>query len=242
MPHSTKPKKARTRLSGLLPDKGRLTLAASNLLLTMGNACCGSSEERPKTGTLLSIPDSSNDSDFRDSNQAASNHGHSASSAPSWTASEESTNSKIATPTPTPQHELERLKAVREEQTRLEWIVQSAGRKMVAVRSTRGGTAYYDQGFAAALAQHLEQTTQFADSVPITLPPASSTSSVYARLSAPAGDGIMAVGGTGDGTSSSDGARSVGFFDHAAEQYVESVLVKKEQLFAGTAPMVENLL
>jgi hypothetical protein len=46
--------------------------------------------------------------------------------------------------------------ALREEQARLEMIVQSTGRGMVSIRSTRGNTGYYDQGFAAALWQHLE--------------------------------------------------------------------------------------
>jgi hypothetical protein len=54
---------------------------------------------------------------------------------------------------------------LRQEQARLEMIVQAAGRGMVAVRSTRGSNAYYDQGFAAALGQHLEQTTTFPQHV-----------------------------------------------------------------------------
>jgi len=63
------------------------------------------------------------------------------------------------------------LQAVREEQNRLDLIVQMAGRGMVSVRSTRGSTGYYDQGFAAALGQHLEQTMTFPDELPIRLPP-----------------------------------------------------------------------
>jgi hypothetical protein len=74
----------------------------------------------------------------------------------------------------------ERLKALREEQTRLDLIVSAAGRGMIAVRSTRGSTGYYDQGFAAALAQHLEQTTQFPNELPIRLPPPPSAASASA--------------------------------------------------------------
>jgi hypothetical protein len=77
----------------------------------------------------------------------------------------------------------ERLKALREEQTRLDLIVSAAGRGMVAVRSTRGSTGYYDQGFAAALAQHLEQTTQFPNQLPIRLPPPPSAASALASTS-----------------------------------------------------------
>lgn len=50
------------------------------------------------------------------------------------------------------------------------WIVNGAARGMVAVRSTRGSTGYYDQGFAGLLAQHLEQTTSFPDQLPLILP------------------------------------------------------------------------
>ncbi|KAI2499888.1 hypothetical protein MHU86_14626 [Fragilaria crotonensis] len=45
-----------------------------------------------------------------------------------------------------------------EEAARLELIVSNAGRDMVPVRSTRGATYYHDQGFAAALLAHLQQT------------------------------------------------------------------------------------
>ena len=62
-------------------------------------------------------------------------------------------------------------KQQRDEQNRLDAIVQMAGRGMVSVRSTRGSTGYYDQGFAAALGQHLERTTTFVDQLPIRLPP-----------------------------------------------------------------------
>mmetsp|Transcript_2796 Transcript_2796/g.6245 ORF Transcript_2796/g.6245 Transcript_2796/m.6245 type:complete len:264 (+) Transcript_2796:242-1033(+) len=52
------------------------------------------------------------------------------------------------------------------------WIVNGAARGMVAVRSTRGSTGYYDQGFAGLLAQHLEQTTSFPERLPLVLPEA----------------------------------------------------------------------
>lgn len=45
-----------------------------------------------------------------------------------------------------------------EEAARLELIVSNAARAMVSVRSTRGATYYHDQGFAAALCAHLQQT------------------------------------------------------------------------------------
>lgn len=89
----------------------------------------------------------------------------------------------------------ERLKAEREEQARLDLIVSTAGRGMVSVRSTRGSTMYYDQGFAAALALHLEQTTQFPNELPIRLPPPpSSTSAPKSALSSAVGT----TGGSGD--------------------------------------------
>jgi hypothetical protein len=45
-----------------------------------------------------------------------------------------------------------------EEDARLALVVAAAGRDMVSVRSTRGANYYHDQGFAAALSQHLQQT------------------------------------------------------------------------------------
>ena len=69
----------------------------------------------------------------------------------------------------TSKEDAEKLKKLQEEQARLEMIVSTAGRGMVVVRSTRGSTGYYDQGFAAALAQHLEQTTEFPEQLEVRL-------------------------------------------------------------------------
>lgn len=195
----------------------------------------------------------------------------------------------------------ERLKKMREEQARLELIVQNAGRGMVAVRSTRGSTGYYDQGFAAALAQHLEQTTKFPDHLPVRLPPppdkstslsskadenknttntsstaspslssiknsnnttnndggaessnaasssnatalsSASPNSVYSRLSQPQWEGI-ALGNKGSGLAGCAGENPNTYMDHVAVSYLDSVVPKKERLFAGVGPMVENLL
>jgi len=69
------------------------------------------------------------------------------------------------------------VKAEEEQRKRKElWIVNGAARGMVAVRSTRGSTGYYDQGFAGLLAQHLEQTTSFPNRLPLVLPPPPSSS------------------------------------------------------------------
>mmetsp|Transcript_29986 Transcript_29986/g.72754 ORF Transcript_29986/g.72754 Transcript_29986/m.72754 type:complete len:334 (+) Transcript_29986:325-1326(+) len=85
---------------------------------------------------------------------------------------------------PTPE-EKRRLIEQRKEQQRLDIIVQTAGRGMVPVRSTRGSNGYYDQGFAAALRQHLEQTTTFEPNLPIILPPPSKYYTTSASLSSP---------------------------------------------------------
>jgi hypothetical protein len=87
---------------------------------------------------------------------------------------------------------------LRQEQARLEIIVQAAGRGMVAVRSTRGSNAYYDQGFAAALGQHLEQTTTFPQHVVSRqLPPFESSSSINSSSSS--NMTTTSSGGTGSG-------------------------------------------
>jgi hypothetical protein len=144
-------------------------------------------------------------------------------------------------------------KAQREEQNRLELIVQMAGRGMVSVRSTRGSTGYYDQGFAAALGQHLEQTTKFPDTLPIRLPPtqkaassstsgSSSDTTVFARLSQPQWEHI-ALGKKGTGLAGCDGENPNTYMDHVAVSFLDSVLPKKERVFhGGVGPMVENLL
>jgi hypothetical protein len=111
------------------------------------------------------------------------------------------------------------------EQARCTMIVQKTGRAMVSVRSTRGSTVYYDQGFAAALSQHLEQTTQFANHVPARLPPSptrteatttgaagTSTSGptspteniVYSILSRPEWDGIYLSAASASTTMTTD--------------------------------------
>lgn len=140
----------------------------------------------------------------------------------------------------------------REEQNRLEVVVQMAGRGMVSVRSTRGSTGYYDQGFAAALGQHLEQTTTFADQLPIRLPPqqpkqsskslSSSTSTVVQRLSQPQWENI-AMGNKGTGLAGCGGENPNTYMDHVAVSLLDSVVPKKERIFhGGVGPMVENLL
>ena len=112
----------------------------------------------------------------------------------------------------------ERERAIRDEQDRLERIVLSAGRDMVAIRSTRGGSYYNDQGFAAALAQYLEKTMESV-AVDKRLPK-SQGESLYSILSRPIET----------------------FPDAEAESFLSSALPAKEQLFAGCKPIVENLL
>jgi len=136
--------------------------------------------------------------------------------------------------------EAERLKLMREEQARLDLIVSAAGRGMVAVRSTRGSTGYYDQGFAAALAQHLEETTQFPDRLPVHLPLVNRTTSVYERLSQPQWEAIAL--GNSTGLAGCAGENPIRYMDNIAESLLDSVVPAKQQLFAAASPMVENLL
>ena len=117
----------------------------------------------------------------------------------------------------------ERIKKLREEQARLDMIVTTAGRGMVSVRSTRGSTGYYDQGFAAALAQHLEQTTTFPETLPIELPSPSTTDSLYNRL-------------TQESTVNNPPIDSV------AESLLDTIIPGKQHLFARAHPIVENLM
>jgi hypothetical protein len=105
-----------------------------------------------------------------------------------------------------------------EEAARLELLVSTAGRDMVSVRSTRGATYYHDQGFAAALFSHLQQTLPQNKLKP-KLPAA--TDHVVAVLSRP----IPA---------------------HPEDRRWESLLTQtsgsKEQIFAKCPQIVESLL
>jgi hypothetical protein len=179
------------------------------------------------------------------------------------------------------------------EQARCTLIVQQTGRSMVSVRSTRGSTVYYDQGFAAALSQHLEQMTQFASHVAARLPPAPTRSSsidsshmdgkkgnagptsnsateniVYSILSRPEWDGIYlsaASATTANTTTTTTTATDapyrnvvamdngkevvaanepnpIKYLDQVCEQFLDSVIPKKERLFASAPPILETLL
>jgi hypothetical protein len=145
----------------------------------------------------------------------------------------------------------EQLRVVKQEQARLEWIVQATGRRMLGVRSNRGSQGYYvDQGFAAALYQHLEQTTPLPSHLPSALsassaasaspPPGSSSAAnadLYRRLTAPTWESIrLRSDGYGGG-----GKDPEEYLDHVAETFLDEVVPKKS-LFAGAEPLVENLI
>jgi hypothetical protein len=228
----------------------------------MGNFCSGGKEESKKAAAFQTADDS--DAVFAAAD-ASSYHG-----ANGLDGLDNSVNglvgvSSSAVPQP-PDAPLQKkpgeaqLKAMREEQNRLDLVVQAAGRGMVSVRSTRGSTGYYDQGFAAALGQHLEQTTKFPDQLPIRLPPVSSSdaarihgnnssdpsspkhTTVFQRLSQPQWENI-ALGKRGTGLAGCDGENPNTYMDHVAVSFLDSVVPKKERIFhGGVGPMVENLL
>jgi hypothetical protein len=186
----------------------------------MGNICSGNKPEVKKSAAF----ESANDEDVERIPTIHDDH-------PS--------QQQPASPPPEDAATGERLKAMRDEQARLDLIVSTAGRGMVAVRSTRGSTGYYDQGFAAALAQHLEQTTQFPDQLELRLPPPSSEG-VYKRLGEPQWQGISL--GTKGGLAGCAGENPNTYMDHVAESLLDTVVPAKQQLFAGVNPMIENLL
>jgi hypothetical protein len=196
----------------------------------MGQVCSGEKPEARKAGGL-DVPDEGGLDHFSTEEHAPQHQQQ--HQQPQHSTVDEPTSSK---------EDAERLKELREEQARLDLIVSAAGRGMVAVRSTRGSTGYYDQGFAAALAQHLEQTTQFPNQLEVRLPPPSSSSilSLYERLSQPQWEGIAL--GPGGGLAGCAGENPIRYMDNVAESLLDSVVPAKQQLFAGSSPMVENLL
>jgi hypothetical protein len=223
----------------------------------MGNICCGGAEHK-KVGAFQGddIDDQDRPYDSHHSLNTANSYPTTTANAPPTSVSDmnmnnnnsgTNSNSSLSNLQGTTisaaeqAKENERLQALREEQARLELIVQATGRGMVAVRSTRGSTGYYDQGFAAALAQHLEQTTQFPATLPVSLPPAHPTDSIYARLAQPQWEGI-ALGTKGGGLAGCAGENPNTYMNHVAESYLDATIPKKERLFRGIGPIVENLL
>jgi hypothetical protein len=90
------------------------------------------------------------------------------------------------------------------------------------VRSTRANPGYYDQGFAAALAQHLQERIGSSSALPNTLPIPQKDLDVYATLnSAPHVYPNM---------------------DHVAQTFLQSMIPTSDHLFNQVGPMVENLL
>jgi hypothetical protein len=191
----------------------------------MGNVCCGNDESKKAPAlddlhtdheSLLSI------NQFGLGNSNGQEQAHS-------TANSSALQAASVHLSPGQQkQENERQQALQMEQARLEIIVQAAGRSMVS--TSKGNLPYYnDQGFASALAQHLEQTTSFPAHVNTPLPAYPKEEAVYARLSQGADQRSYPI-------------MDERMLDQAAESYLDSALVTKERLFAGVEPMVENLL
>jgi hypothetical protein len=250
----------------------------------MGNVCCGGGDERPKpsavvpgaadAGTITTLMDATTAATVAGSTEAAA-VGSSPLSPPgtsgTGTTDEHNLDDEKGQARRKDQQQQE------EEQARLlekgHLLVQQAARAMVAVRSTRADRQYYrydDQGFAAALGQHLEQTTQFTvpppvlprappplpGAVPLSLDGHGSSSNnhnntatpttVYARLGQPPWTDLL----LGPSSSSSSDAGLAGcagehpetYLDRVAESFLEQVVPQKERLFAKVEPIVESLL
>ncbi len=207
----------------------------------MGQVCSGAKEEPPKGG-LLDVPTQSEIDEL--ANQ------------------QESPEEKTETPEAETEDKTAANAALQDLERRKRrelWIVNGAARGMVAVRSTRGSTGYYDQGFAGLLAQHLEQTTSFPDQLPLVLPnnaPLQKTekekkSPLYERLARPSFDGMeLMVDDAHSALRGREASAAVSgdphkLMDALAESLLDgpyTVLPAKQQLFAGVRPMVENLL
>lgn len=186
----------------------------------MGQVCSGTKSEANKQSAFQATNE---DADLLDYTATASLHNESSQrqQAEAFEPSAELQEQQMMKRTNS--EEGERLKALREEQARLDMIVTAAGRGMVAVRSTRGSTGYYDQGFAAALAQHLEQTTTFPETLQLELPKPSTAESLYNRLS-------------------QEPATANPPIDNVAETLLDTIIPGKQHLFARVHPIVETLL
>jgi hypothetical protein len=201
----------------------------------MGNACCGSDETR-KSGAFVK---ESSDSAARTQHETDPNEFGSTPQHPITNDSDDPvlTQQELAL-------QSARSQAVLDEQARLEVIVETTNRAMVPVRSTRGSTGYYDQGFAAALYEHLEQTTatnkvsmqQQQLVLPHNLSNTTQTNyTVEEQLTAPMLDGVLSLGAT---TTTAAAENPETYIDHVAE----SLLAESKRLFVGCKPIVESLL
>mmetsp|Transcript_16912 Transcript_16912/g.41199 ORF Transcript_16912/g.41199 Transcript_16912/m.41199 type:complete len:190 (+) Transcript_16912:107-676(+) len=189
----------------------------------MGQVCSGQKSEANKGSALESVgPDDLIDDTLTDSRHLSSDQ----------LQKQQQLQDDPSSVTRRDSEEAERQKKLREEQARLDMIVAMAGRGMVAVRSTRGSTGYYDQGFAAALAAHLEQTTQFPETLPVKLPKSSNQDSLYSILNQPMTVHLP-------NKVAEDPNR---YMDSVAEPLLETVLPAKQQLFARVNPIVESLM
>lgn len=206
----------------------------------MGNICFGTQEERPKPSAFSASGHSvaSNSIDPTGGGASSASHPTLQNDGAANNNNSSSQNNLNNNNRHESSHQVD--KETREEESRLELLVQTAGRAMVAVRSTRGSNPYYDQGFAAALAQHLEQTTQFPSQVP-PLPPPSTDSSVYHRLSQSVWEDLQ-LGPQEGGLAGCAGENPEKYMDRVAESFLDQVIPKKEQLFTNVKPIVESLL
>jgi len=150
----------------------------------MGQVCSGASEESKKGG-LLDVPSDTGeyaDSSLLEAQRASgvdpknsTGDGRQGDGETSTNQNPNNTNNNNNETTAVNETEGQKaasaaLAALERRKRRELWIVNGAARGMVAVRSTRGSTGYYDQGFAGLLAQHLEQTTSFPNKLPLVLP------------------------------------------------------------------------
>lgn len=183
----------------------------------MGNVCCGTKEEeRPKTSSATFVPVGTSGGVERSS----STHDVTDWSVPSTNA-----------PPPTLEDPLVRPRSAALAQS----IVQATGRSMVSIHTRRTDRHYYsDQGFAAALAQHLQERMPPADKVTGTLPPAAATHMSKELLSC--NEPLNNNNKRRNWSSSSS------YLDQVSEAILERAVPKPERLFAKAPPMMENLL
>jgi hypothetical protein len=163
------------------PHAQQQTSAIETELAAMGNVFCSGDTEATKKGAFLDARGGGDDAPSMDTNHhpkggggGGSNQLDSSNSVSQLAGGGGGLLNSSSIPSinnATTEQVLAAEQRLAYENARCTMIVQKTGRAMVSVRSTRGSTVYYDQGFAAALSQHLEQTTQFANHVPARLPP-----------------------------------------------------------------------
>jgi hypothetical protein len=185
-------------------------------IITMGNVCCGGKEESTKNTSF--IPTSAAGVERSSSTHDGTDWSSSLNPPPPAAVATTSAEDPLLRPPSEARHA-----------ALAQGIVQATGRAMVSIHTRRTDRHYYsDQGFAAALAQHLQERMPPVKETPQTLPPAAVN--------------VQKDIFTEDSTTPLKRRNLTAYLDQVSDAILEKAVPKPERLLAKAPPMMENLL